>query len=128
MAAPRRIQAPVTLFGEIPSSNTTIMQAASFDHWERRQEFKISEFLAMGLYFVGTGIRCSSCGRIQTEWNPTKNVLVQHANFNTQCPLVQNFYNDPIINYYFSQDQIMLDVHTAIVDDNIRNTIPINYN
>jgi hypothetical protein len=128
MALPRHVQSQPIMFGEVSSTNTTVIQASSFDHWDRRQEFKLSEFLALGFYFVGSGIRCSSCGRIQTEWNPTKNLLVQHGAFNTQCPMVQEFYHNPLINYYYCNDQILQDLHAIIVEDNIRNVTSINFN
>jgi hypothetical protein len=120
MSLPCQLQTPPAfIFGEAASHNTAVMQLASFDNWDRRQDFKLSEFLALGFYHVGTGIRCSGCGRIQTEWLPNQNVLIQHARFNIRCPLIQDFYHNPIINYYFCSDQILQEIHTIIVNDNI---------
>jgi hypothetical protein len=108
------------MFGEVPSPNTAIIQAMSFDEWDRKSEFKIAEFLALGFYYVTTGVRCSQCGHIQTEWSSDKNLLVQHCNFNPRCPLVQDFYHNPIINYYFNDSPIMHDIHVALIHDTIR--------
>src|SRR6266478_6136723 len=121
MAGQRTFQPGRTLFGEMPSINSTVMQAATFDHWERRHEFRIAEFLALGFYWVTTGARCSRCGLIQADWTPDKNLLVQHAYFNPRCLLVLDFYYNPLINYYFTDNEIVHEIHLALVQEALRN-------
>jgi hypothetical protein len=120
MASSRNIQ---FIFGERASHTTAVMQAMSLDNWDRRTEFKVAEFLALGFYFVSNGLRCSTCGRIQSEWIPKENLLVQHCKFNPHCPLVQEFYSNPLINYYFCNTQIMQDLHVVYLDDAMRTAI-----
>src|SRR6266478_8669025 len=122
MATPRRPHTDLAefLFGTSSYSNTSLIdQARTFDNWPRRQEFKLSEFLALGFYHVNTGVRCSRCALIQADWSPQRPLLLQHCEFNVDCPLVLDFVNNPLVHYYYRNSQLMQDLQVALLNDTI---------
>jgi hypothetical protein len=115
MATPRPPASETFHFRETSSIVSLIDKAMTFDNWERKHEFKIAEFLTLDFYYVITGIRCSRCLLIQSEWNPSRPLIVQHCEFNSNCPLVLEFFDNPLVNYYFQDSDLMQAIHTTLV-------------